>query len=258
MLKQVIKNLLPTSALALIQRYRVERQLHRYRGMSEKEIFDDIYSKGAWGASAANISSGSGSGYELSQYYEAIVSDFIDEHDIRTVLDFGCGDFQVGKRIFERSRRKPVLTGIDISKNVIEHNKFKYAHSEFNFIEDDGRMEVPVSELITMKQVLQHNSNSSIQKILGRVKNKYDWIIIAEHVPANPVSKNVNLQTSMATRMICDSGVFVEEAPFFLPVEKVDVVDWEGLGLSDGQLRITFSSRESSLKKEFTKSKIVI
>jgi SAM-dependent methyltransferase len=235
--------MLPELLLVRVRAYRNHRQVKQFEGLSDKEIFDSIYRQNMWGGQTGEaLRSGSGSTPEQSEHYENLVVDFVDQNEIKTVLDFGCGNFQVSERIHKKCKTKPAMTGIDISDVVIERNTQMYRFGEFKFIKDDGNIELPESDLITIRQVLQHNSNENIMRILSRVRNRYFHLIIAEHVPHNPREKNLNFPTSMLTRMTIQSGVFVDEPPFNLPVEKVVNIDWSALDLEEGLLRVTFTS----------------
>jgi SAM-dependent methyltransferase len=50
---------------------------------------------------------------------------FVMEHGIRTVVDLGCGDFRVGRRICEGSGVRYI--GVDIVPDLIAHNQSKFA-----------------------------------------------------------------------------------------------------------------------------------
>lgn len=59
--------------------------------------------------------SGEGSYGELARFKAEIINDFVKEHHINTVIDFGCGD---GNQL--SFFQFPKYTGLDVSKNAIE------------------------------------------------------------------------------------------------------------------------------------------
>jgi 2-polyprenyl-3-methyl-5-hydroxy-6-metoxy-1,4-benzoquinol methylase len=150
-------------------------QGYRWRQSTNEEIFDQIYEKNLWGPTTErNVFSGRGSSQLYSKQYEEIVAQYIQKDDIKTVLDFGCGDFQVSERIFRKCGEIIEITGLDVSLTIIEKNREYYSDRQFTFIHDNGESELARYDLITIRQMLQHNSNGEIQKVLDRVFT-IDW-----------------------------------------------------------------------------------
>ena len=69
-----------------------------------KSIFTNIYEKNLWGNNRNvmyNGSSGLGSSLEYNKdHYIPFLQNFIKTHNIKTVVDLGCGDFVCGKMIY--------------------------------------------------------------------------------------------------------------------------------------------------------------
>jgi hypothetical protein len=99
-LRSMAKRLTPTSIL----RFRTERKWakirERYGELSVVEAFRKTYSNRLWGdIEGEEFFSGGGSLDNYTTQYIDWLSDFIGNREIRTVIDLGCGDFRVGRRI---------------------------------------------------------------------------------------------------------------------------------------------------------------
>jgi hypothetical protein len=64
-----------------------------------REIFSEIYETAQWGGKRGDFCSGRGSDPRVAAAYCSTIREFIVEHGIRSVVDLGCGDFEVGSRI---------------------------------------------------------------------------------------------------------------------------------------------------------------
>jgi hypothetical protein len=78
----------------------------------------------------------------------------------------------------------------------------------------------PDGDLCLIRQVLQHLSNSEIEQVLNNVK-KYPYVIITEHVPVFPEQANLDKPHGPDIRIYQRSGVFPDEPPFSLKLEKL-------------------------------------
>ena len=151
----------------------------------------------------------------MEQYCEA-VANFIREHRVSSIVDLGCGDFVIGKRIVESTGVK--YTGVDVVDDVIEYHKNKSRNHLVDFQRADiTRDPLPVADLCLIRQVLQHLSNAEIAMVLGQVRN-FRWILVSEDVPDNPRSFNLDKPHGPDVRGYYGSGVFLDRCPFCIPV----------------------------------------
>lgn len=107
-LKKVLKKLIK-NFLKLIS--------YDYRGKyfaSSKKYWQDRY--------LSNGTSGPGSYGKLSLFKAKVINDFVDEKNIKTVLDFGCGD---GNQL--RLAKYDNYIGVDVSDKAIELCKKMFA-----------------------------------------------------------------------------------------------------------------------------------
>ena len=73
-----------------------------YKGLSTEQIFSKIYKDGSWDKKALNFNSGPGSHNEkLVLPYVKFVSSFLIDKKLKSIIDLGCGDFNVGKDIYK-------------------------------------------------------------------------------------------------------------------------------------------------------------
>lgn len=100
-----------------------------------------------------NRDSGEGSYGEVATLKLNLIKEHIPEDEVKSILDFGCGDFVFGSRISFYFKRASYL-GIDQSKFIIERNKYIY-NSRFTF--QEGQTVPPEKfDLVVCDDVLFH------------------------------------------------------------------------------------------------------
>jgi SAM-dependent methyltransferase len=137
----------------------------------------------------------------------------VESHGIRTVVDLGCGDFSVGRLIASKSAR---YIGVDIVDEVVRRNRQRHGAEGVEFLcLDMTKDELPPGDLCLVRQVLQHLSNVEILAVLERTRG-YPFVIVTEHLPPVDAVSHPNLDKPHGadTRILEDSGVFLEEEPF--------------------------------------------
>lgn len=83
-------------------------------------------------------SSGAGSEGAEGAYKAAYVSDFIVRNNVATVVDWGCGDGQVLKRM---KLPKTSYTGVDVSQTIVDRMREKFPQYRFVGPSDDHNWE---------------------------------------------------------------------------------------------------------------------
>lgn len=134
-----------------------------------KEVFSSIYKNKKW-LDVVGTESGPGSSIECSQSYLQFLDTFVKQHEIKSILDLGCGDLNLMKH-FDFSSL--YYKGIDIVDCVIQTNIERYKRENVEFETSsitDYDFNVPF-DLIICKDVLQHLSSTNVLKILGKIKN---------------------------------------------------------------------------------------
>lgn len=127
---------------------------------THKEIFTEIYDKNIWGGS------GGGSDPDNTVEYRALLQKFLKDYEIKTVLDYGCGDWAFSKLINWDGVR---YVGVDVVDSVITRNSKRYKKDNIIFRTTDNWPHVDLYDLIIVKDVLQHWSNSQIDLFLGDI-----------------------------------------------------------------------------------------
>lgn len=190
-----------------------------YERMSVPQTFSKIYRTKAWGDNGQPFYSGPGShGPSSDLYCEAVIS-FIKEHGVQSIVDFGCGDFSIGRRIVEATNVR--YTGVDVVSDLIKHHKKTVNDPRVSFqCADITKDPLPPAELCLIRQVLQHLANREIAKVLDRL-DSYPKVLISEHVPIDPKSYNHDMLHGPDVRWDYDSGVYVDQPPFSIAAREL-------------------------------------
>jgi len=138
--------------------------------MNLTSIFENIYENKKWGINFANMGS-SGPGSHISQVkeYMLILQEFLDNNNVKSVIDIGCGDFQFMRHM---NLKNVQYTGIDCVEKLIIFNKKHFEKENITFLHRElSEHEFDFAELYLIKDVLQHLSNDIICDFL-------DYIVI--------------------------------------------------------------------------------
>jgi SAM-dependent methyltransferase len=198
---------------------------------SSEEIFQDAYRSKRWGGEeGSEFFSGSGSRGRAAEDYVREMSGLLREHEREigrpiTVVDIGCGDFQVGRALVEAA---PTLTyiGCDIVGRLIEHNQEHYGSDRVGFQHlDIVEHSPPTGDVCLVRQVLQHLSNDEIERALQNLKG-FSAVYVTEGQPELRVGPlNPDKQTGTDVRFNWERGVGrgleLAEAPFHRQAEEV-------------------------------------
>jgi SAM-dependent methyltransferase len=224
-----LPTLTPLSTLRQrVSRWRKERRRLRraaerlawQHGLSTQETFEKIYAERVWGAPSDGVKfySGDGSSPAASAAYEGFVVDVLRRYPhLSSMVDIGCGDFQVSARILNAASRPVDYTGCDIARTVIAENEARHARPGVRFavcnaIETDP----PKGDIVIIRQVLQHLSNADITSILERLRRCYQAAIITEAQPTAMIAPNLDIVSGAETRLPLGSGVYIDRPPFNL------------------------------------------
>ena len=242
-IRTLLKRLLPAPVVRWVRRLKSERHYRRYAGRGPQEIFTYVYRNRLWGAAEGEVfRSGTGSLAEHSRAYEDYVVSLARRTGIRSILDIGCGDFQVSGRILERLNPEVRYIGVDVVPELIGHNRERHGGARIRFEALGADDPYPEADLVIIRQVLQHNDNRAVSAILERARRAGRWLVIAEHVPLDPKTPNLDIRTGHETRIDRGSGLFVDLPPFGLPVEETRMFAMD----AGTALRVTLSRGEGA------------
>ena len=138
--------------------------------------FTRIYEHNEWGNNGSTTyrgSSGGGSSVEANEVYTQQIRQLIQDYDIKSVVDLGCGDWQSSHLIY-KDLKNVTYTGYDCYKPMIESNQSQFAeshpHCRFEHLDIfKDRKQIKDAELYILKDILQHWTCAEIKTFL-------DWI----------------------------------------------------------------------------------
>ena len=203
----------------------VSPKRHRQR------VFRQVYQQYHWGfETPGGFYSGEGSRGAPVDAYVTFMARILGEHIARkgaplTVVDLGCGDFEVGRRLVDKV---PGITyiGCDIVPELCTHLSGLHAGERVAFRCVDIVSEpVPKGDVYLVRQVLQHLSNDDIQLVLQKLLT-FEHVYITESYPVDEVGpvnpdKPTNFDVRFDWRIGRGRGVELDKAPFFLPTREL-------------------------------------
>lgn len=191
---------------------------------SARRVFDDIYLSSAWGKGndGGKVYSGDGSHDPIlvKPYQEAVLG-FLQSLHNPSVLDVGCGDFNVSGVLVPMSQR---YLAVDVSQAVIEANESKFVADNLTFLCMDAAADkLPEAEVVIIRQALQHLSNDDIKRVLANcIGTTTKYLIVTEHLPSSDqFIANIDKPTGVGIRLKLGSGVDLEQRPFSLPFKRL-------------------------------------
>lgn len=179
-----------------------------------ENAFTQVYESAGWAANSEGQGcSGPGSNLENTRLYRVFLQAFLQDHNIRSVVDVGCGDWEFSQTIDWKGIN---YTGFDVVKYVIESNRKRFGSDHIQFVHGDATsMNLPKADLLICKEVLQHLSTEDVQRFLKQLP-KFKYCLL---------TNDVNPQTfTSENRDICPPGyrtLDLTKPPFNLIGEKV-------------------------------------
>jgi hypothetical protein len=188
---------------------------------SNREIFTNVYQNKLWGvASPENESpfySGPGSSDPqiVDPYVYAVKRFFSSFPTKMKAVDLGCGDFQVGSRIFDSFDS---YTACDVVPELVHFNQEYWRHLPVEFrVVDLVKDEIPSGDVLILRQVLQHLSNDDISKFIQLIPRGFSYLLLTEHLPSeNEFVANRDKASGTDIRLGIGSGVVLTQPPFNL------------------------------------------
>ena len=247
-LRSAVKLVTPSPLRRFAREYLSQRWGAKYEGRPVEEIFSAIYRQQKWGAqSDGDFSSGSGSRTpSLVLPHINAVGRFLESLPCPpSVVDLGCGDFNVGKQLRAYCGR---YVACDVVRALIQRNKDKFADLQVDFrcidiIEDD----LPDGDIVFLRQVLQHLNNAQILRVVQKL-NRYKFLVLTEHVPIDSnFPPNRDKATGDGIRLPQGSGVVLTKPPFLLRAKSESVIcsTNESLDQYPGLIRTTLYELEA-------------
>ena len=157
-------------------------------GKSTEEAFTDIYNTGEWGRNKfGEGTSGPGSLPETTELYRIFIQQFLDQNQIQSVVDMGCGDWSFSRLI---NWENVNYMGYDVVKSVIEKNQAEFTQPNIHFYHGDAlTTDLPPADLLICKDVLQHLSNEDISSFIQQLP-KFKFCLITNDVDRRTLSSS--------------------------------------------------------------------
>jgi hypothetical protein len=183
-----------------------------------QKAMEQIYERNLWGTNNTDFYSGFGSHNPkiVNPYVKAVQDFLISFKSPLTVLDLGCGDFNIGKQLVKFTKS---YIAVDIVAPLINYNtkKFKADNLEFRCL-DIAKDTLPKADCVIVRQVLQHLSNAEVKDILEKLAS-YKYIILTEHLPKGNFEPNKNIISGQGIRIKKQSGLDILNPPFNFKVK---------------------------------------
>ena len=195
-----------------------------------QRIFQTVYEQREWGGEPGSaFFSGEGSRGRPAQVYAAQMAKVLQGHTAElghppTIIDLGCGDFEVGRALVERLPGATYI-GCDIVPELVAHNDKRFANERVSFRKLDMVTDpLPDGDVCLVRQVLQHLSNAEILAVLQKLKHRYVYVTEGHPTqlvgPVNP-DKSAGGDVRFDWRRGFGRGVQLDHPPFNRPTEEV-------------------------------------
>ncbi len=217
------------------------------------EIFSKIYKENGWGGASP---SGPGSDPELLRLYLQLLIAVIKERNISSVVDIGCGDWALARKI---DWTRVDYTGIDIVPELVNRLDRTFGSDNIRFIcADLSKADLPSGELCIIKDVLQHISNASVHIFLRKLQTRFKYAIITNDISHK---KQGGWRTRWKTEYIepnCnipDGGyrpLRLTEGPFHLRARRLSVIPLRFKRRVFGHSGVVFETKEILLWEHST------
>jgi SAM-dependent methyltransferase len=212
-LRTWLRDRTPPGLRRLSRELKASLRERRNRRVPAREVFAEVYAGRMWGAGGEDFYSGPGSDAEAAQPYADFVANFIAQNDIRNVVDLGCGDFRVSRRIVGDGVN---YIGVDVVPSLIEDNSRKFGNRQIQFqCLDIAADDLPDGELCLVREVFQHLSNAQISAALAKL-GKYRYVLFTDVQPEVPGRYKINKDKvhGASSRIVHNSFLRLDKPPF--------------------------------------------
>ena len=207
-----------TPCLRLMNSHSEKLLTNHHSKIAMEKVFTDIYENRLWGNNQSlgyNGSSGPGSEVAFNELvYIPVLKNFISTHNIKTIVDLGCGDFKCGPLLYRDLDIK--YTGYDVYQKVLDHNRIRNSVCKYQFKHLDffnRKDEIVNSDLCILKDVIQHWA-------LGDIYYFMDFLVYAKK-SKYLILCNCGYQMHDDTEIEC--GGFRPLSCKFLPLRKYNI-----------------------------------
>jgi len=220
--KQRLKPLMPAWLLKSHRDRMRRKEGLLYEGKPLGEVFTHVYQTGAWGVAEDRSGFYSGSSShdpKIVEPYVKAVTEYLSAVPKRpAVVDLGCGDFNIGKRIRAVCGH---YIGCDVVDAAIQSNRTRFADLDVDFrCVDITTDPLPPGDIVFLRQVLDHLDNARIATVLSKL-GAYKVLILTEYLPQSAnFTPNLDKAIGSHLRLFGEqpSGLVLTAPPFNLKV----------------------------------------
>ncbi|CAG2136201.1 class I SAM-dependent methyltransferase [Cupriavidus numazuensis] len=226
--KQRLKPFMPSWILKFHRDRAIRKEGSLYEGKSLGEVFTHVYKTGAWGVAEDQSGFYSGSSShdpKIVEPYVKAVTEYLKALPERpAVVDLGCGDFNVGKRIRAECGR---YMACDVVDAAIQSNRTRFSHLDVDFrCVDITTDPLPPGDIVFLRQVLDHLDNARIASVLSKL-GPYKVLILTEYLPhSSDFTPNLDKAIGSHLRLFgpVPSGLVLTAPPFNLKVSSARIL----------------------------------
>ena len=195
-------------------------------GLQAHRNFDRIYNEGAWVGDSDSLGSGTGSTVVGNIAFVERLSELISEHDVRSIVDVGCGDFEVMKGIIELSGA--TYHGWDVSAVAIDRARRRLRSDEVKatFSVSGTNQQYEPADLLVVKDVLQHLPLEEGVRIVSQL-HKYKLAVFVNDLDENRRNEDTDFRTGLPMVPGGYRSIDVRRPPFNLTCEHMLVLHRE-------------------------------
>lgn len=196
---------------------------HRLNSKNQiaEKVFSDIYKNNNWDSDESV--SGLGSTLEHTRVIIDKLPGFLLKHQIKSVLDAPCGDFNWMKHVDKSGFN---YIGGDIVQELVDDNNKRYSTSKIKFIKINIITEqLPDVDLIIVRDCLVHFNNESIKLFFNNLMSSNIRYILTTNFPLTRNNYDITMGNFRFINLLRN--------PYNLPKE-IDVL-WEECKEAYGQ-----------------------
>lgn len=147
-----------------------------------EEVFHGWYASGGEG-------SGPGSSAAYTARFREFLETFMHDRGVRTVVDYGCGDWQWAKLVKWGDRR---YHGFDIVESLVDKLRAAYGRDDraFTHVADPESFVPPECDLLICKDVLQHLPTEEAISLVRRFEARAKHLLWVNDRSPNPAANN--------------------------------------------------------------------
>ncbi len=161
---------------------------------TDEDFWNGIYDNNKYGWWGNTSKSGEGSEGRMAEFKKNLVSSIVEKYDIKSILDFGCGDYNWMQKVTGDYQ----YTGIDIVSSLVDSHNRMYGKHNRRFIYGNTANEYFHTDFIkqygttfdigVLFDILGHQLWSEINTSLDFILNKLDikYLLVSNEKNSNP------------------------------------------------------------------------